>query len=136
MKKVIPTVLFYVGFAILALYIFLSQTLYEHLSAQLIDFVIGFGIAIMLVGLVFMLINRYSSEGAKQYEIEEKDERNIRIRERAGFITMYAVFGIFAILAFTFLIMGQPVIAYITVGGAALQRIIYEITKLIYKKKM
>ena len=136
MKKVIPTVLFYVGFAILALYIFLSQTLYEHLSAQLIDFVIGFGIAIMLVGLVFMLINRYGSEGAKQYEIEEKDERNIRIREKAGFITMYAAIGIFGILAFTFLIMGQTIIAYITVGGAVLQRIVYEITKLIYKKKM
>jgi len=134
--KITWNILFYTGFGLLIISILFSGFFSETLPAGVISFINGFAIAIMLVGLTFLILNRYSPEGAKQHEIEEKDERNIKIREKAGYASWYASLGIFAVLAFVFLIMGYHVIAYITVGGAVLHRVFFEIFKAIYRKKM
>jgi len=136
MRKIIWNILFYTGFGLLIASSLFYEFINVTLPSGLISFVHGFAIAIMLVGLVFLLINRYSPEGSKQYKIEENDERNIRIKEKAGYASWYATLCIFAIMAFTFLIMGYPVVAYITAGGAVLHRVFLEIFKAIYRKRM
>ena len=136
MKKKIWSVLFYAGFGLLMLSIVFMRFLPDAIDTRVIDFILGFGIAIMLVGLIFILIHRYSPEGAKQYEIEEKDERNIRIKEKAAYSSWYASFAVFGIIAITFLILGFQLCAWITVAGAVLHRLFLEIFKAIYKKKM
>jgi len=136
MKKVVWNILFYSGFALLIFSSVFSQFLSDSVSSPVINFILGFAIAIMLVGLTFMFINRYSTEGAKQYEIDDKDERNIRIKEKASYITMFVAYGLIGLLAFAFLFMGYRDVAFITVAGAVVLRIVYEIFKVIYNKKM
>ena len=130
------SVLFYVGFGFLGLNFVLSRFFNEAVDIRLLDFIAGFGIAIMLVGLFFMLYNRYSSDGEKQYEIDKNDERNIRIKEKAAYSSWYATFAIFGIIAMVFLFLGFQLCAWITVGGVVLHRVFLEIFKAIYKKKM
>jgi len=136
MKKIMPSILFYTGFALIIIRSTFSQFFNETINREIVDVITGFAVAIMLVGLIFMLINRYSSEGVKQYEIDEKDERKIRIKEKASYITMFVSFGVIGLLSFIFLFMGYTEVAFITVGGAVVLRIVYEIFKVIYKKKM
>ena len=137
MRKVIYNVLFYTGFGYLILSIIFREFANETFNRSILDFLEGFAIAIMLVGVVFLVINRYSSEGAKRYEIEENDERNIRIKEKAGYLAWYATFGVTAVMCFIFIfILDSLTSAWIAAGAAVLHRIIFEIFKAVYKKKM
>jgi len=136
MKRKVWSILFYAGFGMLILSFIFSWYFSEFIDTRAIDFISGFGIAIMLVGLIFILINRYSPEGVKQHEIEEKDERNIRIKEKAAYSSWYASLAIFGIIALTFIFLDFHIGAWITVGGAGLHRVCLEVFKLIYKKKM
>ena len=66
----------------------------------------GFGIALMILGfsnLVSQLIvsKTETEETVKVKRVEENDERNIRIRERAGFRTSQIILGALCICALT-----------------------------------
>ena len=140
MRKVIWNVLFYTGFGYLITSILFRQNLSELMGRNVADFLDGFAIAIMLVGLVFLLINRYSAEGVKKYELEENDERNIRIKEKAGYSAWYASIFLFGVLAMSFIFLRDTIdtltCAWVVAGAAVLHRVIFEIFKVIYKKKM
>ena len=136
MKRKIWSVLFYAGFGLLVLNFVLVQFFPDSVDIRILDFIAGFGIAIMLVGLIFILIHRFSPEGAKQYEIEEKDERNIRIKEKAAYSSWYASLAIFGIIAIIFIFIDFRIGAWITAAGAILHRVFLEIFKAIYNKKM
>jgi len=66
----------------------------------------GFGIALMILGFSNLLSQLIVSkteteETVKVKRIEENDERNIRIRERAGFRTSQIILGALCICALT-----------------------------------
>ena len=66
----------------------------------------GFGIALMILGFSnlvsqFVVSKTETEETMKVKRIEENDERNIRIRERAGFRTSQIILGALCICALT-----------------------------------
>ena len=59
----------------------------------------GFGIALMILGFSnlvsqFVVSKTETEETVKVKRVEENDERNIRIRERAGFRTSQVILGV------------------------------------------
>ena len=66
----------------------------------------GFGIALMILGFSNLLSQLIVSkteteETVKVKRVEENDERNIRIRERAGWRTSQVILGVLCICALT-----------------------------------
>ena len=66
----------------------------------------GFGIALMILGFSnlvsqFVVSKMETEETMKVKRVEENDERNIRIRERAGFRTSQIILGALCICALT-----------------------------------
>ena len=66
----------------------------------------GFGIALMILGFSnlasqFVVSKTETEETVKVKRVEENDERNIRIRERAGFRTSQIILGALCICALT-----------------------------------
>ena len=66
----------------------------------------GFGIALMILGFSNLLSQLIVSkteteETVKVKRVEENDERNIRIRERAGFRTSQVTLGVLCVCALT-----------------------------------
>ena len=66
----------------------------------------GFGIALMILGfsnlLSQLIVSKTETEETmKVKRVEENDERNIRIRERAGFRTSQIILGALCICALT-----------------------------------
>ena len=66
----------------------------------------GFGIALMILGFSnlvsqFVVSKTETEETMKVKRVEENDERNIRIRERAGFRTSQIILGALCICALT-----------------------------------
>lgn len=66
----------------------------------------GFGIALMILGFSNLLSQLIVSkteteETVKVKRVEENDERNIRIRERAGFRTSQVILGVLCVCALT-----------------------------------
>ena len=102
MKKI--TVLCLAGFFAGAACLILSGILpLAEFPAQLL---FGFGIALMILGFSNLLSQLIVSkteteETVKVKRVEENDERNIRIRERAGFRTSQIILGALCICALT-----------------------------------
>lgn len=66
----------------------------------------GFGIALMILGFSnlvsqFVVSKTETEETVKVKRVEENDERNIRIRERAGWRTSQVILGVLCICALT-----------------------------------
>lgn len=66
----------------------------------------GFGIALMILGFSnlvsqFVVSKTETEETMKVKRVEENDERNIRIRERAGWRTSQVILGVLCICALT-----------------------------------
>ena len=75
----------------------------EEFPAQLL---FGFGIALMILGFSnllsqFVVSKTETEESVKVKRVEENDERNIRIRERAGFRTSQVILGVLCVCALT-----------------------------------
>ena len=66
----------------------------------------GFGIALMILGFSnlvsqFVVSKTETEETMKVKRVEENDERNIRIRERAGFRTSQVILGVLCVCTLT-----------------------------------
>ena len=102
MKKI--TVLCLAGFFAGAACLLLSEILpLAEFPAQLL---FGFGIALMILGFSnlasqFVVSKTEKEETMRVKRVEENDERNIRIRERAGFRTSQIILGALCICALT-----------------------------------
>lgn len=84
--------LLYIGIAIFAVGILLKHLFPAQEGAmQSLPFVLsGLGVGIISAGVANMLRKRkieQNPEKAREYEIAEKDERNILLRGKAGYIT-------------------------------------------------
>ena len=99
----------------------------------------GFGAGIMGVGVVLFFKKRAiesNPEKAKEYEINEKDERNIQINEKASHATWYVTLFALAILSLAFLIMDNIIGCLLALGVLLVHKISLLICVSILKKKL
>jgi len=99
----------------------------------------GFGAGIMGVGVVFIIRKRLiekNPEKAKEYEINEKDERNIQINEKAGYATWYVTLFALAAMSLAFLIMENMIASLLSLGVLLVHKISLMICVRVFKKIM
>jgi uncharacterized membrane protein len=102
-------------------------------------FIAGLGAGLIFVGAVYKVIfrnNDNSPEAVRQREIDEKDERNIRIKEKAGYASWHATLLIFVAMALVFIFMDYPLGYWLSAGAVVLHKITLLIFTSIYNKKM
>ncbi|MDR0293155.1 MAG: hypothetical protein LBH95_03270 [Oscillospiraceae bacterium] len=136
MNKV-KALVFYVGIAALTaglLLVFLFRSS-EGIMVKVPYVMVGCGSGIASVGLVYM--SRYKNpQKAKEYEINEKDERNVRLREKAGYATWYVTQIVLMATVFTFLILDYVVPCWIAIGGLFIHNVSFFAAIAAYDKKM
>ena len=102
----------------------------------------GFGIALMILGFSNLLSQLIVSkteteETVKVKRVEENDERNIRIRERAGFRTSQIILGALCICALTSAFANfELYVTLIFVGLILLQGILSVGFQMYYGKRI
>jgi len=102
-------------------------------------FIAGIGAGLMFLGAAYKVIFRNSDnspEAVKQREIDENDERNIRIKEKAGYASWYATLLIFVAMALVFIFMDYPLGYWLSAGAVVLHKVILLIFMWVYGKKM
>lgn len=110
MKKKPKSYIFFLGIALFALGLLLRVLLAEEEGAALsLPYVLlGVGTGITGVGAVNLYklrLLRENPEKARQLEIEEMDERNIRLREKAGYASWYVTLFALAALSLTLVVL-------------------------------
>ncbi len=73
---------------------------------------------------------------AKQYEINEKDERNIRLREKAGYASWYSTILMLAVIALIFLLLDYLVATFILIGVLLVHLLSFFVYVYVYNKKI
>ena len=102
----------------------------------------GFGIALMILcfsNLLSQLIvsKTETEETVKVKRVEENDERNIRIRERAGFRTSQVILGVLCVCALTSAFANfELYVTLIFVGLILLQGILSVGFQMYYGKRI
>lgn len=99
----------------------------------------GFGSGIIGVGVANILRKRTidnNPQKAKQYEINEKDERNIRIREKAGCATWYTTLLMLSVISLTLVVLDYKVAGFISIGALFIHIISLYVYINIYNKKL
>jgi len=136
MKKI--TVLCLAGFFAGAVCLLLSEILpLAEFPAQLL---FGFGIALMILGFSnlasqFVVSKTEKEETMRVKRVEENDERNIRIRERAGFRTSQVILGALCICALTSAFANFELYVTLIFAGLILLQGILSVGFLIYYEK-
>ena len=130
------------GFIIFAIASAIRQVFSDSDSVVIVDyfhFIAGLGAGLMFAGAIYKVIFRNDSnspEAVKQREIDEKDERNIRIREKAGYASWHATLLIFVAMALVFVFMGYPLGYWMSAGAVVLHKAILLIFTSAYNKRM
>ena len=138
MKKI--TVICLAGFFAGAVCLLLSGILpLPGFPAQLL---FGFGFALIILGFSnllsqFVVSKTETEETMKVKRVEENDERNIRIRERAGFRTSQIILGALCICALTSAFANfELYVTLIFVGLILLQGILSVGFQMYYGKRI
>lgn len=139
MKKSLKPYVFYLGIFIFAVGILLKFIFPASDGAlEQLPFVLtGFGAGIIGVGVAVMIMKKRTEKDpqkAKQYEINEKDERNILIREKACYAAWYVTLFVLAAVTMALFVMGYNV-AFCMVLGAFFIHIISMFVFIIYYSK-
>ena len=91
----------------------------ESALAKLPAVIIATGTGMICVGI--SLITRFMNPKlAKEYEINEKDERNIRLREKAGLFTWGVTQFVLMAMVLVFLLLDFTVLCWIAYGALAI----------------
>ena len=141
MRKQIKSYIFYAGVAAFALGLLLRSLFpVANGAMQSLSFVlIGFGSGIIGVGIATLFRQRIlmeHPEKAKQQEIDEKDERNVRLREKAGYATWYITMFVLAALSMAFVVMNLAIACWLTLGALFVHIISFFVCIGSYSKKM
>ena len=139
MKSIIRSFLLPAGFVLLAVSIAIRQLFSEAIGIEDWScFISGMGAGLMFVGVIVRIIfkNSDNPEAVKQREIDEKDERNIRIKERAGYASWHATLLIFVVMAVVFIFMNNPIGYWLSAGAVVLHKLILLFFTKIYNTRM
>ena len=141
MKKQSRSYVFYMGIIIFVVGLLLKffVTASEGVLSTLPFVLSGFGAGSIGVGVVNIINKRMldnNPQKAKQYEINENDERNIRLREKAGYATWYTTLLMLAAITMTFLILDYKVACFVLLGALFIHIISLFVYINIYNKKI
>ena len=141
MKKQLKPYIFYVGIVIFAIGLLLNFIVAESdgISQSLTSVLIGLGAGITGGGVAGILLKKTlknNPEKVKEYEIAEKDERNVRLREKAGYSAWYISVFMLAILSLIFLIFDYKLPCFITIGALFVQILSLFVFIYIYNKRL
>lgn len=141
MKKQPKTYMFYIGIIIFVIGLLLKFLIPESEGAmQSAPFVLtGFGAGIIGVGAAGIFRKKVfdkNPEKAKKYEIAEKDERNIRLREKAGIASWYSTLFVLAILSLVLLILDYALPCFLIIAAMFIHIISLFVYIIIYNKKI
>ncbi|MCL2834421.1 MAG: hypothetical protein FWD78_14715 [Treponema sp.] len=140
MKKQAKSLLLFIGIAVLAAGLLTAaffpdaNGVMRHLPAVLI----GFGVGLIVPGAIFMVMlkgTKKNPEKARQLEIDEKDERNIRLREKAGFTAWFITLFVIVVLLLTFLLIDNETGKWLALAALFIHVASYRIFYVIYKNK-
>lgn len=141
MKRQPKTYILYLGLAALLggvlLKVFLNTP--EGALLRLPYILSGFGTGLTAVGLVNLYrikLSKGNPEKAKMYEIAEKDERNIRLREKAGYSVWYITLFALAVLSLSLVVLDYITAALISLAVLFLHTLSFFILIAVYSKKI
>jgi uncharacterized membrane protein len=141
MKKQPKTYIFYAGIGILAAGLALKLALagasgpMESLPYVLM----GFGSGIVVVGAVGIFRARRlknDPERARQLEIDENDERNIRLREKSGYATWRVTLLALAAMALALKVLGDDLACYLSMGALLVHVAVFFVCERFYGRKI
>ena len=141
MKKQPKSYYIYIGIIIFAVGLLLKFTIPASDGAlQTLPFVLtGFGAGIIGVGVLNISRKKMidnDPQKAKQYEINEKDERNIQIREKAGYATWYTTLFMLSAISLTFVVLDLKIAGFIMLGALFIHIISLFSYIYIYNRKI
>ncbi|MCL2492496.1 MAG: hypothetical protein FWF33_00430 [Clostridiales bacterium] len=141
MKSKFRSVILYVGIAVFAVGLLLTFIFSDASGtmSSVAAVLCGIGAGWIGAGVAFMIRGRRlkdDPERAKRLEIEEKDERNIHIREKAGYIMWFISLIMIAALMLTFRILDDMLPFWLCMGVFWIHIICYFVLISVYKKKI
>ena len=139
MKHVIRKYTLIVGIVVFAVSSAIRQLFPQAFDADMIHFVAGMGAGLMFLGVIFAIIFRNSGnspEAVKRRAIEENDERNIRIKEKAGYASWHTTLILLVIMALVFVFTDNPLGYWLSAGAAVLHKLVLLGFTAMYNKKM
>ncbi|MCL2810759.1 MAG: hypothetical protein FWD25_02595 [Clostridia bacterium] len=99
-------------------------------------FIAGLGCAWVGLGAVGAIVQRLNPQYAKKLEIQQKDERNMVIREKAGYIAFLVTLFALAMLAFVFLLLGSDLACALALVAMAVHVGSFFVAMLVYDKQL
>lgn len=141
MKKQQKSYIFYMGILIfvIAILLIILMPNAEGPLGVLPYVLCGFGLGIIGVGVVCTIRMRKIKQDpkkARQYEIAEKDERNIRLREKAGYASWIITLFVMAILSMVFIIFDYKIACLLAIIALFIHVISLFVFIAIYDKKI
>ena len=101
---------------------------------------LGFGISLSLVGMIFFVVTiwmkKKNPQKAKQIEIEGKDERNVKLLEKSGYATWYVTMLTLVVLNVILAGLGIMTAYWLALGVLTIHVSAFFICGYIYNKKM
>jgi uncharacterized membrane protein len=94
----------------------------EH---RLLDFASGVGCAAIILYVVGVALAAKNPKTQKQQEIEAKDERSIKIREKAAYSTFFITLAGLSIVEIAFVWLEYLIPCYVVIGLMAIHVISY-----------
>lgn len=128
----------YILIVALGMVLMLSGILVEYFvgESRYLGFASGFGAAMIGVGVMNLFLITRKPEVIKQQEINEKDERFVKIREKSAYTTFFVtLFGMVAV-EMIFLFMDYMIPCFIVIGLMAVHVISLFVSIYHYNKKL
>lgn len=133
MKKIKPSIIFIVGAVVLVLGIVLG-VIFDW--GKYAGFAAGLGSSWVVLGIIGIIINSLKPNLAHEKEIESKDERFIRIRERSGNLAFFISIFLNVATTVIFLIMDNFIACLIVIIAMVIQMISYFVAIYVNNKRM
>lgn len=110
----------------------------NHLSINTIAcvFISGIGCTWVGLGVLGIFIKELGSEYLRKQEINQKDERNIQIREKSGYLAFAVTLLSLAILEFVFLLTDNDIACIFIIGAMIIHIGSFFIALFYYGKKL
>lgn len=89
-------------------------------GSRLLSFGMGLGTASMGLGAVGLIALRAKPEDARQREIDDKDERYVKIREKSAYSTFFVTLAGLCAVVLAFVLLDYLIPCYFVIGLMAL----------------
>jgi len=129
---------YYILIVALGMVLMLSGILVEYLvgESRYLGFASGFGAAMIGVGVMNLFLIIRKPEVIKQQEINQKDERFVKIREKSAYTTFFITLFGMAAVEMIFLFMDYMIPCFIIIGLMAVHVISLFVFIYHYNKKL